>query len=94
MQETDTQNPIPPVNVRKIRFGLGLTRVDFANQFLLSVEDVRAWEDGEREPSGWHRSYLALIHHNPALVRDAVRRQIASVTVQPVRPRPALRIVK
>jgi len=94
MQETGTQNPIPLVNVRKIRFGLGLTRVDFSNQFLLSLADVQAWEDGEREPSGWHQSYLALIHHNPELVRDAVRRQIASVTSRPVRPRPDLRIVK
>lgn len=93
MQETDTPN-LPALNVRKIRFGLGLTRVEFANQFLLSLTDVEAWEAGTVQPSGWHRSYLALIHHNPHLVRDAVRRQIASVTSQPVKPKPDLRIVK
>lgn len=63
-----------PEEVRAIRGGLGLTREAFARRFGFSVEAIREYEQGLRQPAPPIRAYLRVI----GAETDAVDRALAS----------------
>src|SRR5215469_9008660 len=62
------------VDVRAIRRKLGLTQKVFAQRFGLSVQSIRSWEQGTRQPEGPARAYLLVIGRAP----DAVLRALTA----------------
>lgn len=50
---------LPEVNVSELRKNLGLTQMEFASKFCISVATLRHWERGDRKP---HGPALALLH--------------------------------
>ena len=61
------------VDVRAIRVKLGMTQVEFAGHFGFSVNTVRHWEQGKRQPEGPARAYLLVIDRAPKTVQRALR---------------------
>ncbi|HDZ48924.1 hypothetical protein LCGC14_0073060 [marine sediment metagenome] len=47
------------VDVAEIRQNLGMTQIEFASKFCISVSTLRHWERGDRTP---HGPALALLH--------------------------------
>jgi putative transcriptional regulator len=60
------------INVRAIRTKLGMTQEEFAGQFGFSVNMLRHWEQGKRQPEGPTRAYLLVIERAPKAVRKAL----------------------
>jgi len=61
------------VDVRAIRTKLNLTQQAFAARFGFSVNTVRHWEHGVRQPEGPTRAYLLVIDRAPDAVEKALR---------------------
>ena len=61
------------VNVKAIRTKLGLTQQAFAARYGFSVNTLRHWEQGKREPEGPTRAYLVVIERAPRTVERALR---------------------
>ena len=61
------------VDVRAIRRKLGMTQQAFAARFGLSINTLRHWEQGKREPEGPTRAYLLVIERAPHAVQKALR---------------------
>jgi len=61
------------LDVRAIRTSLKLTQEQFAARFGFSVNTLRHWERGSRQPEGASRAYLLVISRDP----DAVTRALA-----------------
>lgn len=61
------------VNVRAIREKLNMTRAEFAENFGFSPRTLEKWEQGVRKPENSARAYLAVIDHNPRVVKSALR---------------------
>lgn len=61
------------VDVRAIRTKLGMTQQVFAARFGFSVNTLRHWEQGKREPEGPTRAYLLVIERAPRVVEKALR---------------------
>jgi len=61
------------IDVRRIRSKLGMTQIEFAREFRLSVDTVRHWEQGRRVPDGAARLYLLVIDRAPKAVQKALR---------------------
>jgi len=61
------------VNVKAIRTKLGLTQHVFAARFGFSINTLRHWEQGKREPEGPTRAYLLVIERAPRVVEKALR---------------------
>lgn len=61
------------LDVRAIRAKTGLTQEAFAQRFGFSVNTLRHWEQGKRQPEGPARSYLKVIDVDPEAVRRALR---------------------
>lgn len=61
------------VDVRAIRTKLGLTQEAFAARFGFSVNTLRHWEQGKRQPEGPTRAYLLVIDRAPGAVLKALR---------------------
>jgi putative transcriptional regulator len=65
---------VPPhVDVKAIRRKLGLTQRVFAARFGFSINTLRHWEQGKREPEGPTRAYLLVIDRAPQAVQRALR---------------------
>jgi len=65
---------IPPeIDVRAIRNRLGFTQQEFAARFGFSVNTLRHWEQGKRQPEGPTRAYLVVISKTPKAVERALR---------------------
>ena len=47
------------IYVVEIRHSLGLTQMEFASKFCISISTLRHWERGDRKP---HGPALALLH--------------------------------
>jgi putative transcriptional regulator len=60
------------IDVRAIRTKLGMTQEEFAGQFGFSVNTLRHWEQGKRQPEGPARAYLIVIDRVPQAVRKAL----------------------
>lgn len=61
------------VDVRAIRTKLGMTQQAFAARFGFSINTLRHWEQGKREPEGPTRAYLLVIDRAPNAVQRALR---------------------
>jgi putative transcriptional regulator len=61
------------VDVKAIRTKLGMTQQVFAARFGFSVNTLRHWEHGRREPEGPTRAYLMVIERAPRVVEKALR---------------------
>jgi len=61
------------VDVRAIRRKLAMTQREFAARFGFSINTLRHWEQGKREPEGPTRAYLLVIDRAPAAVQRALR---------------------
>lgn len=60
------------INVRAIRRKLGMSQQAFASRFGFSVNTLRHWEQGGRQPEGPARAYLTVIARNPKAVERAL----------------------
>jgi putative transcriptional regulator len=58
--------------VPAIRTKLGMTQEEFAGRFGLSVDTLRHWEQGKRQPEGPTRAYLIVIARAPKAVQKAL----------------------
>jgi len=63
---------VPDIDVERTRGRLGLSQVDFAAAFGVSVATVRNWEQGRRRPHGPARVLLVVIEKAPGVVLDAI----------------------
>ena len=55
-----------------IRTQLALTQEEFAARFGFSVNTLRHWEQGKRQPEGATRAYLTVIARAPDAVGKAL----------------------
>lgn len=72
-------------NPREIRVRLGLTEREFAKQFEISLDNVRAWEEGTRRPDSTAKTYLRVIQQNPEAVREALAQTYEEPAPEPSR---------
>jgi putative transcriptional regulator len=73
-KESDYRVHVPAViNVLAIRTRLGMTQEEFAGGFGFSVNTLRHWEHGKRQPEGPTRAYLLVIDRAPKAVLRALR---------------------
>jgi putative transcriptional regulator len=71
--ESDYRVHVPAViDVRAIRTKLGMTQEEFAGRFGFSVNTLRHWEQGKRQPEGATRAYLLVIDRAPRAVQKAL----------------------
>jgi putative transcriptional regulator len=61
------------IDVRAIRGKLGMTQEEFAGRFGFSVNTLRHWEQGLRQPEGPTRAYLLVIDRAPKAVQKALQ---------------------
>src|SRR5437762_13916071 len=61
------------IDVRAIRTKLGMTQEEFALRFGFSVNTLRHWEQGKRQPEGPTRAYLLVIDRAPRAVQRALQ---------------------
>jgi putative transcriptional regulator len=61
------------IDVRAIRTKLRMTQEEFAGQFGFSVNTLRHWEQGKRQPEGPTRAYLLVIERAPKAVQKALK---------------------
>lgn len=61
------------IDVKAIRAKLNWTQEEFAGRFGFSVNTLRHWEQGSRQPEGPTRAYLLVIDRAPEAVLDALR---------------------
>ena len=61
------------VDVKAIRTKLHMTQRAFASRFGFSINTLRHWEQGKRQPEGPTRAYLVVIERAPHVVQKALR---------------------
>lgn len=61
------------IDVRSIRTRLDMTQEEFAARFGFSVNTLRRWEQGSRQPEGPTRTYLLVIERAPKAVQKALQ---------------------
>lgn len=61
------------IDVKAIRGKMALTQTQFAARFGFSVNTLRHWEQGKRQPEGPTRAYLVVIAKTPRTVERALR---------------------
>ena len=61
------------IDVKTIRMNLGMTQEEFAGRFGFSVNTLRHWEQGSRQPEGPTRAYLLVIERAPKAVQKALQ---------------------
>jgi putative transcriptional regulator len=57
-----------PSDVATIRHRLGLTQVAFSGLMGISVQTLRNWEQGTREPRGPAMALLRIVEKNPKVL--------------------------
>ena len=60
------------LDVKAIRRRLGLTQMEFARRYGLSLGSIRNWEQGCRQPDGPARILLRVIEREPEAVQRAL----------------------
>lgn len=63
---------LPEVNVAELRHDLGLTQMEFASKFHISVATLRHWERGDRKPQGAALALLHVVAKEPNVVMKAL----------------------
>lgn len=61
------------IDVKAIRAKLDMTQEEFAGRFGFSVNTLRHWEQGSRQPEGPTRAYLLVIDRAPKAVQKALQ---------------------
>ena len=61
------------IDVKAIRTRLEMTQEEFAARFGFSVNTLRRWEQGARQPEGPTRTYLLVIERAPKAVQKALQ---------------------
>ena len=61
------------IDVKAIRTKLDMTQEEFAGRFGFSVNTLRHWEQGSRQPEGPTRAYLLVIDRAPKVVQKALQ---------------------
>ena len=61
------------IDVKAIRTKLVMTQEEFAGRFGFSVNTLRHWEQGSRQPEGPTRAYLLVIDRAPKAVQKALQ---------------------
>ena len=61
-----------PVDVKALRFRIGMTQEQFAARFGMSMATLRHWERGDRSPHGPALVLLKVIERNPQAVIEAL----------------------
>ena len=61
------------IDVKAIRTGLDMTQAEFAGRFGFSVNTLRHWEQGSRQPEGPTRACLLVIERAPKAVQKALQ---------------------
>ena len=61
------------IDVKAIRTKLAMTQEEFAGRFGFSVNTLRHWEQGLRQPEGPTRAYLMVIDRAPKAVQKALQ---------------------
>jgi putative transcriptional regulator len=56
------------INVKSIRNKIGMTQMEFASSFGISVATLRHWERGDRLPNGPARVLLNVVERSPETV--------------------------
>jgi putative transcriptional regulator len=63
---------LEPVDVAELRRNLGLTQMEFASKFCISVSTLRHWERGDRTPHGPALALLNVVAKEPQAVMRAL----------------------
>lgn len=63
--------PVVP-DVKNIRRKTGLTQEQFASRCHISVNTLRHWERGDRQPHGPAMALLQLVERNPQFVMETL----------------------
>jgi len=72
-KESDYRVHVPAlIDVRAIRAKLGMTQEEFAGRFGFSVNTLRHWKQGKRQPEGPTRAYPLVIDRAPNAVQKAM----------------------
>ena len=50
---------------RRVRKRLGLTQIEFSKRIEVSLETIRNWEQGKREPTGAAKALLKILDKAP-----------------------------
>lgn len=61
------------IDVKAIRTKLDMRQEEFAGRFGFSVNTLRHWEQGSRQPEGPTRAYLLVIDRAPKAVQKALQ---------------------
>ena len=61
------------IDVKAIRTSFDMTQEEFAGRFGFSVNTLRHWEQGSRQPEGPTRAYLLVIERAPKAVQKALQ---------------------
>jgi putative transcriptional regulator len=61
------------IDVKAIRTRLNMTQEEFSGRFGFSVNTLRHWEQGSRQPEGPTRAYLLVIERAPKAVEKALQ---------------------
>lgn len=61
------------IDVKAIRTKLDMTQQEFAARFGFSINTLRHWEQGSRQPEGPTRAYLIVTDRAPKAVEKALR---------------------
>ena len=69
---TAVVHPPQPMNVKAIRKHAGMTQIEFAAAFGISVSTLRHWERGDRIPRGPARVLLCVVAKAPRAVLSAL----------------------
>lgn len=64
-------HPVKP-DVKSIRQKTGLTQEQFAARCHISVNTLRHWERGDRQPHGPATALLQLVERNPRFVMETL----------------------
>ncbi len=62
-------------DIKAIRGAMGLTQMQFAALLGISVNTLRNWEQGRREPKGPARVLLLVAAHRPDAILESVKLQ-------------------
>ncbi len=61
------------IDVKAIRVKREMTQEEFAGRFGFSINTLRHWEQGSRQPEGPTRAYLLVIDRAPEAVQKALQ---------------------
>ena len=83
MQQGSGTRPNVALQLKALRQQFGLSQLEFAQTFALSVGTIRDWEQDRVRPDRASRVLLQVIADNPNAVQQALHRTQSSESTQP-----------